>query len=260
MSEWIAPTRKAFVAACAPPTRRAARFRAGRNLLFVPIDFPRSAPFTPATGNNQYRSYLARIGACVRLLATLRKDATRKRKNAQHADAARDSSRDISARRVDMKRRAFLKRAAAGVAATALASPALAQTGAPVRWRLATSWPKSLDTVHGTIEAMSQRVAQLTDRKFEIQVFASGEIVPPLQVWDATQSGTIECGHTLTAFYIGKNPAVAFDSGVAFGLNTRQQQAWMYSGGGLELMRSVMRSTPSKTSKDSSSGSAGSAA
>ena len=140
-----------------------------------------------------------------------------------------------------MKRRAFLKRAAAGVAATALASPALAQTGAPVRWRLATSWPKSLDTVHGTVEAMSQRVAQLTDRKFEIQVFAGGEIVPPLQVWDATQSGTIECGHTLTAFYIGKNPAVAFDSGVAFGLNTRQQQAWMYSGGGLELMRNVMK-------------------
>ena len=182
-----------------------------------------------------------------------------------------------------MKRRAFLKRAAAGVAATALASPALAQTGAPVRWRLATSWPKSLDTVHGTIEAMSQRVAQLTDRKFEIQVFASGEIVPPLQVWDATQSGTIECGHTLTAFYIGKNPAVAFDSGVAFGLNTCPQQAWMYSGGGLELMRNVMKKdgilpipcgnvgvqmggfyrkeiNPSKTSRDSSSGSAGSAA
>ena len=82
-----------------------------------------------------------------------------------------------------MKRRAFLKRAGAGVAATALASPAIAQTGAPVRWRLATSWPKSLDTMYGAVEAMCQRVRQLTDKKFEIQSFAGGEIVPPLQVW-----------------------------------------------------------------------------
>src|SRR5262245_61335376 len=67
------------------------------------------------------------------------------------------------------------------------------------------------------------------------------EIVPPLQVWDATQNGTVECGHTLTSFNIGKNPAVAFDSGLAFGLNTRQQQAWMNYGGGLELIRALFK-------------------
>jgi TRAP-type mannitol/chloroaromatic compound transport system substrate-binding protein len=81
----------------------------------------------------------------------------------------------------------------------------------------------------------------MTDRKFQIQCFAGGEIVPPLQVWDATQNGTVECGHTLTSFNIGKNPAVAFDSGLAFGLNTRQQQAWMNYGGGLELIRALFK-------------------
>ena len=101
-----------------------------------------------------------------------------------------------------MQRRAFLMRAGAGVAATAVARPAIAQTGAPVRWRLATSWPKSLDTLYGSVEAMCQRVGQLTERKFQIQAFAGGEIVPPLQVWDATQNGTVECGHTLTSFNI----------------------------------------------------------
>jgi TRAP-type mannitol/chloroaromatic compound transport system substrate-binding protein len=140
-----------------------------------------------------------------------------------------------------MQRRAFLMRAGAGVAASAIASPAIAQTGAPVRWRLATSWPKSLDTLYGSVDAMCQRVGQLTDRKFQIQCFAGGEIVPPLQVWDATQNGTVECGHTLTSFNIGKNPAVAFDSGLAFGLNTRQQQAWMNYGGGLELIRALFK-------------------
>ena len=140
-----------------------------------------------------------------------------------------------------MQRRAFLMRAGVGMAATAIASPAIAQTAAPVRWRLATSWPKSLDTLYGGVEAMCQRVGQITDKKFQIQCFAGGEIVPPLQVWDATQNGTVECGHTLTSFNIGKNPAVAFDSGLAFGLNTRQQQAWMNYGGGLEVIRALFK-------------------
>src|SRR5262249_54859513 len=109
-----------------------------------------------------------------------------------------------------MQRRTFLMRASAGVAATAIARPAIAQTAAPVRWPLATSWPKSLDTLYGgveamcqragqIVEAMCQRAGQITDRKFQIQCFAGGEIVPPLQVWDATQNGTVECGHTLTS-------------------------------------------------------------
>src|SRR5262249_18559404 len=144
-------------------------------------------------------------------------------------------------RRVTMQGRALLMRAGEGVAAARVARPAIAQTRDPVRRRLATSWPKSLDTLYGSVEAMCQRVGQLTDRKFQIQSFAGGEIVPPLQVWDATQNGTVECGHTLTSFNIGKNPAVAFDSGLAFGLNTRQQQAWMNYGGGLELIRALFK-------------------
>ena len=68
-----------------------------------------------------------------------------------------------------MQRRAFLMRAGAGVAATAIARPAIAQTAALVRWRLATSWPKSLNTLYGGVDAMCQRVGQMTDRKFQIQ-------------------------------------------------------------------------------------------
>jgi TRAP-type mannitol/chloroaromatic compound transport system substrate-binding protein len=140
-----------------------------------------------------------------------------------------------------MRRRAFLRQAATGVLAGTVAAPALAQTGAPMRWRLATSWPKSLDAMHGSADEMARRVTQLSEKKFEIQAFAGGEIVPPLQVLDAVQNGSVECCHTLTSFFIGKNPAYAFDSGLAFGLNNRQQNAWMYHGGGLELVREMFR-------------------
>ena len=141
-----------------------------------------------------------------------------------------------------MQRRSFLKNASAGLAAGAVAAPAIGQGSQPeVKWRLAASWPKSLDTLFGSVEDLCRRVSQVTEKKLEIQPFAGGEIVPPLQVMDAVQNGTVECGHTLTAFYIGKNPAFAFDSGVAFGLNNRQQNAWLYYGGGLELLRELFK-------------------
>ena len=140
-----------------------------------------------------------------------------------------------------MKRRAFLKSAAAGAVTAAIASPAIAQTAGQVNWRMTTSWPKSLDTIYGSVELMCKRIGELTDGKFKVTPFAGGEIVPATQAMDAVTKNTVECGHTLTTFYFGKNPVYAFDSGVAFGGNTRQQAAWLYYGGGLELLREIFR-------------------
>ena len=123
-----------------------------------------------------------------------------------------------------MKRRAFLKQAAAGVAAGAVAAPAIAQSQPTVTWRMATSWPKSLDTLFGGAEHVGKRVAEMTDNKFQIRVFAAGEIVPALQVLDAVQAGTVECGHTAPYYYFGKDPAFAFGTAVCFGGNALGHQ------------------------------------
>jgi TRAP-type mannitol/chloroaromatic compound transport system substrate-binding protein len=141
-----------------------------------------------------------------------------------------------------MKRRDFLKQAGVGVAAGAVvASPAARADTPTVRWRMQSSFPKSLDTIYGSIEELAKRVGELTDGKFQIRTFAAGDIVPGLQVMDGVSNGTIECGQTLSSFYFGKNPAFAFDAGLAFGLNSRQQNAWLYYGGGLELVREVYK-------------------
>src|ERR671922_1848626 len=105
-----------------------------------------------------------------------------------------------------MRRGDFLKVSAAGAAATAVASPAIAQSQPEVKWRLTSSFPKSLDTIYGAAEVFSRRVAEATDNKFQIRVFAAGEIVPGLQVLDAVQNGTVECGHTPPYYFIGKDP------------------------------------------------------
>jgi TRAP-type mannitol/chloroaromatic compound transport system substrate-binding protein len=138
-----------------------------------------------------------------------------------------------------MNRRKFVKRAGVGgvAAASIVAAPAIAQSMPEVKWRLASSFPKSLDTIYGSGEFFAKRVAALTDNKFQIRVFAAGEIVPGLQVLDAVQNETVECGHTASYYYVGKDPTFAFDTAVPFGLNTRQHNSWVHHGGGLELMR-----------------------
>jgi len=108
-----------------------------------------------------------------------------------------------------------------------------------VRWRMATSWPKSLDTIFGGADTLCKRVSEMTSGRFEITPFAAGEIVPALQVFDAVQGGTVECGHTAAYYYIGKHPAFGFGTSVPFGLTAQQQNAWLYQGGGLEALRKI---------------------
>ncbi|HZS68300.1 MAG TPA: TRAP transporter substrate-binding protein DctP [Burkholderiales bacterium] len=135
-----------------------------------------------------------------------------------------------------MQRRSFLKKAAAGVAAGTVAAPAIAQSQPTIQWRLAASWPKSLDTLFGGAELVAKRVGEITDGKFQIRAFAAGEIVPALQVLDAVQAGTVELGHTAPYYYFGKDAAFALGTAVCFGMNTRQQNAWWHFGGGEQAM------------------------
>jgi len=137
-----------------------------------------------------------------------------------------------------MERRSFLKSAGAGVAAgAALISPARAAELPAIKWRLASSFPKSLDTIFGAADVFAKRVSEATGGKFEIRVFPGGELVPAFSVMDAVKDGTVECGHTASYYFFGKDPTFALDTAVPFGLNYRQFAAWTKHGGGLELLR-----------------------
>ena len=125
-----------------------------------------------------------------------------------------------------MNRRKFISQAAVGgVVSAAAASQAIAQTPAlpNIKWRLASSFPKSLDTIYGGAETSSKPLAAITGGKFQIQVFAAGEIVPAFSVVEAVQNGTVECSHTASYYFVGKNKAFAFDTTLPFGLTQRQR-------------------------------------
>jgi TRAP-type mannitol/chloroaromatic compound transport system substrate-binding protein len=135
-----------------------------------------------------------------------------------------------------MKRRQFLKTAGVGLAATAVAAPAIAQSAPELKWRLTSSFPKSLDTLYGGTEYFAKVVAEATDNKFQIQPFAAGEIVPGLQAADAVTNATVEMCQTASYYYFGKDPTFALSCAFPFGPNARQMNAWQHHGGGLALM------------------------
>lgn len=119
--------------------------------------------------------------------------------------------------------------------------PRATSTDLPVlKWRLASSYPKSLDTIFGAAQVMADRVAAATDGRFQIEVFGGGELMPGGQVMDAVQKGSVPIGHTTSYYYVGKDPAFAFETAMPFGMNSRQHTAWMLHGGGLQLTRELL--------------------
>jgi TRAP-type mannitol/chloroaromatic compound transport system substrate-binding protein len=135
-----------------------------------------------------------------------------------------------------MDRRSLIKNAGiAGVLAAGVAPAVHAQ--ATIRWRLASSFPKSLDTIYGAAEVFAQKVKQLSGGKFEVSVHAAGELMPAFGVVDGVQQGTVEAAHTAPYYFFGKDETFAIGGAIPFGLNSRQMSAWTFEGNGLKLMR-----------------------
>lgn len=144
-------------------------------------------------------------------------------------------------------RRSFLKKAGAGLAAgVGLATGVSGLTPAvhaqeTLRWRLASSFPKSLDALMGPAEIFAKLMGAMSGGKFTITVHPAGELIPAFGVLDGVQNGTIECCHTAPYYFFGKDDTFAIGTAIPFGLNSRQMTAWMFEGNGLKLMREFLR-------------------
>ena len=162
----------------------------------------------------------------------------------------------------EMGRRSFLNKAGLGVAGFAASASILAACGsdegddsatgtdeaadeeiieasqdAPeIEWEMATSWPTALVTIFGSAQFFSEQVSRLTGGRFKINARPAGEIVGGLEVLPTVRDGGVEAGHTASYYYTGLSPVQQFGTAVPFGLNQRQQNAWLYQGGGIELL------------------------
>jgi TRAP-type mannitol/chloroaromatic compound transport system substrate-binding protein len=140
-----------------------------------------------------------------------------------------------------MERRSFVRGAGLAGVLAAGAAPAIVHAQAAVRWRMASSFPKALDTIYGAAEVFAKKVGEATGGKFQISVHAAGELMPAFGVVDGVQNATVEIAHTAPYYFFGKDPTFALGCAIPFGLNSRQMSAWMFEGNGLKLMREFYR-------------------
>jgi len=139
-----------------------------------------------------------------------------------------------------MERRSFVKHAGvAGILAAGTAPAVQAQQS--IRWRITSSFPKSLDTLYGAAEVFAKQVTTASGGRLNVTAHPPGELVPAFGVVDAVQKGTVEGGHTAPYYFFGKDETFALDCAVPFGMNSRQMTAWMYHGNGLKLTRDFYR-------------------
>ena len=143
-----------------------------------------------------------------------------------------------------MDRRTFITKAGlltggAAAGAAGLAAPAIAQSMPEIEWKLTSSYPKALTNLYRVAEDLAAWVAAATDGRFRITVAPAGEIAGPFEALDAVRDGKAEMAHTASYYYTDKDPAFAFGTTAPFGLNARQQNAWMYEGGGIALLNEL---------------------
>ncbi|RMH14470.1 MAG: TRAP transporter substrate-binding protein [Gammaproteobacteria bacterium] len=152
-----------------------------------------------------------------------------------------------------MKRRDFVRTAVTGaLAAGALAGcgeQSVSSTGQSTasrkqqrfNWKIATTWPPNFPIFHDGVARFAAEVGKMSGERLNIQVFAGGELIPPLQTFDAVSQGQIEMGHGAAYYWAGKVPAGQFFTAVPFGMNAQGMNAWLYSGGGIDLWHEIYK-------------------
>ena len=139
-----------------------------------------------------------------------------------------------------MNRREFIKKAGVGIAAgSVLSAPAVVSAQKKFKWKMVTTWPPNFPVFHEGVVRFAGQVKELTEGAIDIRVYAGGELVPPLQAFEAVSQGSVELAHGAAYYQAGKAPASQFFSAVPFGLNAQGMNAWLYAGGGMALYREV---------------------
>jgi TRAP-type mannitol/chloroaromatic compound transport system substrate-binding protein len=147
-----------------------------------------------------------------------------------------------------MKRREFVGglAAAAGLSACAQDSTdcdaPVDSSGQTFEWSCVTSWPPKFPGLGMAPENFATQVAAASNGRLRIKVYGGGEIVPPLEVFDAVSRGTVEMGHTASYYHKGKLDAAQFFTSIPFGMTNTELNGWIYYGGGLELYQELYAS------------------
>jgi len=103
------------------------------------------------------------------------------------------------------------------------------------KWRMVTTWPKNLPGMGMAPESIARMARSMSNGRLDIKVYGAGEIVPPLEVFEAVSQGTVQMGHGAAYYWKGKVPIAQFFTAVPFGLTAQEMNGWLLHGGGMPL-------------------------
>lgn len=102
-------------------------------------------------------------------------------------------------------------------------------------WKMVTAWPKNYPGLGTSAERVAERINSMSDGRLTIKVYAGGELVPHMEVFDAVSRGTAQVGHGAAYYWKGKTDTAQFFTSVPFGLSAIEMNAWLHKGGGQKL-------------------------
>lgn len=107
------------------------------------------------------------------------------------------------------------------------------------QWRMVTTWPPGFPVLQEGAERFAQSIDAMSGGRLKIQVFAGGELIPPLETFEAVSQGAVHMGHGSAYYWAGRIPAAQFFSTVPFGMTAKGMNTWLYDGDGLKLWREI---------------------
>jgi len=141
------------------------------------------------------------------------------------------------------KRRDFLKKAgavtAAAAVATTIGAPSVVKAEKTYQWKMVTTWPPHFPVLGEGADKLAEMITRMSGGRLQVQVYGGRELVPALQSFDAVSQGIVEMGHGAAYYWAGKSPAAQFFAAVPFGMNAQGMNAWIYTGGGMQLWEEV---------------------
>ncbi|WP_328515306.1 TRAP transporter substrate-binding protein [Marinobacterium marinum] len=101
------------------------------------------------------------------------------------------------------------------------------------------AWPLTLPASGQNAQHFADRLNVKGADSLKVKLYSAGKLVPPLQIFDAVQQGSLDAGYTTPLYVAGRFPAVQLFGGVPFGPDAMDYLGWVYNGGGLEIWREI---------------------
>ncbi|MGI9305048.1 MAG: C4-dicarboxylate ABC transporter, partial [Gammaproteobacteria bacterium] len=109
----------------------------------------------------------------------------------------------------------------------------------PVRWKMASWFPKSMTQLGTLGQRATENIERVSGGNVQFKYFEPGALIPPKECFDAVSAGSVDACWSTPCYWYGKEPALAMFAAVPFGPSAGEYGAWIYFGGGYELMDEI---------------------